>query len=440
MTFVFQIIIGIFVLGILVIIHELGHFIVAKACGVRVLSFSIGFGKVLYRKTVNGTEYRISTIPFGGYVHMKGEHPEDEHEQSNDDFTAKPIWQRAAVAIAGPAANVVSSIIFLWILFMVGIQERVTLNAPLIGSVAEDSPAFEAGLQPGDSIITINNASIQLWDKIKYHFTLHEKSYDVSFYRNGVVKEVTIKMYYDEDQGMPRFLFAGLEPVYPPIIGEVSPGSQAQKSGLHSGDRILEINKIKIHTWSQIPEIITSFDSTKGPMEFIIQRMDSKTTILASPSYNNRYKKFLLGILQSTEKVRYGIIEAVPKALEKSWEYTTMIFRILPKIFSLRKQLAGPVGIMHMSGRMALISIVGLLNLMALIGINLGVLNLFPLIITDGGVLFFLMIESVRRKPLSLKTQLLLNRMAIAFFITLFLLVTFNDIERILRLFNIFSK
>jgi regulator of sigma E protease len=130
----------------------------------------------------------------------------------------------------------------------------------------------------------------------------------------------------------------------------------------------------------------------------------------------------------------------VPKALEKSWEYTTMIFRILPKIFSLRKQLAGPVGIMHMSGRMALISIVGLLNLMALIGINLGVLNLFPLIITDGGVLFFLMIESVRRKPLSLKTQLLLNRMAIAFFITLFLLVTFNDIERILRLFNIFSK
>ncbi len=440
MTFLLQILIGIFILGILVLIHELGHFTVAKLSGIRVLSFSIGFGNILYKKTIGETEYRISAIPFGGYVHMAGEHPEDGHEGSDDEFTQKPVLIRAAVALAGPAANVIISVALLWIIFMIGMEEQVTLEKPVIGSIDKESPAAIAGFQTGDSILTMNGSSISSWDKIRYHFTLQEKKYTISYMRDGVIEEKELTMAFDEEEGIPLYIFGGLNPVFPPVIGSVAPGSQARKIGLQPKDRIVTINGEKIHTWSQIPQIVSSFDSTAGPLQLAIVRDGEPLAVEGTPAYNSKYKKFILGIMPSTQKKRYGPVAAIPRALDKSWEYTTMIFRILPRVFSMRKQLAGPVGIMHMSGQMALISIVGLLNLMALIGINLGVLNLFPLIITDGGVLFFLLIESFRKKPLSLKTQLLLNRIAIGFFITLFLFVTFNDIERILRLFNIFGR
>ena len=443
MTLLLQLIAGLFVLGILVLIHELGHFIIAKACGVRVLTFSIGFGRPLITKIIGNTEYRISSIPFGGYVHMAGEHPEDGHEGASDEFTSKPVWQRASVAIAGPASNVITSILFLWILYMVGVQSQVYQKSTIIGTVEKDSPALKAGLEPKDSIISINNSLVKNWNQIKKEFTLQEKSYEISYTRKGEKKNVTIDMSYDENEGIPKFPLGGLEPVFPPRIGEVTSGSPAEKNGILPDDHILTIDNITINTWTQIPELVSNYDSILGPIQLVIMRDDSIVIINAVPLYNTDYKRFLLGIAPATETVRYGMIEAIPKALEKSWEYTTLIFDMLSKLAKRKvspKQLAGPVGIIQMSGAAALGSLTFLLTFMALIGINLAVINLFPLIITDGGVLLFLIIEGIRGKPLTLKTQLLLNRIAIAFFIALFVFVTFNDIMRIPKIFKIWGK
>ncbi len=443
MTFMLQIVIGIFILGILVLIHEAGHFLVAKACGVRVLTFSIGFGRPLFAKTIGNTEYRISSIPLGGYVHMAGEHPEDSHAGAEDEFTGKPVWQRASVAIAGPLANVITSIMFLWILYMVGVQTQVYQKSPIIGKVEKDSPAFIVGLEQGDSIIAINNSPVHDWNRIKKVFSLQEEVYEISFIRKGEKKEAAIEMSQGKKGDIPEFPLAGLEPVFPPRIGEVNEGSPAEKNGILPGDLILAIDNTTINTWTQIPDLVSNYDSLLGPTQLVIMRDDSVVIINAVPSYNADYKRFLLGIALETETVQYGVIEAIPKALEKSWEYTTLIFDMLSKLVKRKvspKQLAGPVGIIQMSGAAALGSITFLLNFMALIGINLAVINLFPLIITDGGVLFFLIIESIRRKPLSLKTQLLLNKIAIAFFIALFIFVTFNDIMRLPKMFQLLGK
>jgi regulator of sigma E protease len=181
-------------------------------------------------------------------------------------------------------------------------------------------------------------------------------------------------------------------------------------------------------------------------MNIILRRNGSTVSVSVKPSFNKEANRYLLGIqvaAPETRTIQYNAVKAIFKALDKSLEYTTMIFEVLSKLLSAAispKQLAGPVGIIQMSGAVALISIVQLLNFMALIGINLGVLNLFPLIITDGGVLFFLLIESIRRKPLSLKAQMLMNRIAISLFITLFLFVTFQDFLRIPKLLKLFGQ
>lgn len=443
MTFILQIVIGIFILGILVLIHETGHFLVAKACGIRVLSFSVGFGRPLFTKRIGNTEYRISSIPFGGYVHMAGEHPEDGRDGAEDEFTSKPVWQRASVAIAGPLSNVITSVLFLWILFMVGVQTQIYRKTPVIGRVEKESPALNAGLEPGDSIIALNNAPVEDWNQIKKEFSLQEEVYKVSFTRNGERKEVDVTIPRDNKGDIPEFPLAGLEPVFPPRIGEVSAGSPAEKNGILPGDLIVAIDNATIKTWTQIPDLVSNYDSILGSTQLVVMRGDSVVIINAVPEYNADYERFLLGISPAMETVKFGMIEAIPKALEKSWEYTTLIFDMLSKLAKRKvspKQLAGPVGIIQMSGAAALGSITFLLNFMALIGINLAVLNLFPLIITDGGVLFFLLIESVRRKPLPLKTQLLLNKIAIAFFIALFIFVTFNDVMRLPKMFQLFGK
>ena len=443
MTLLLQLVAGLFVLGILVLIHESGHFFIAKACGIRVLTFSIGFGKPLFAKTIGTTEYRISSIPFGGYVHMAGEHPEDGHEGASDEFSSKPVWQRASVALAGPVSNVVTSILFLWILFMIGVQSQVYRESTIIGMAEKDSPALKAGIEPGDSIISINGSPVKNWNQIKKKFTLQEKEYEISFIREGKEKNVSIDMSYGEKEGIPKFPLGGLEPVFPPRIGEVSPGSPAEKYGISTNDHILAIDNVTIKTWTQIPELVSNYDSILGPMQLVIMRDDSLVIINAIPSFNTDYKRFLLGIAPATKTVRYGMIEAMPKAFEKSWEYTTLIFDMLSKLAKRTvspKQLAGPVGIIQMSGAAALGSLTFLLNFMALIGINLAVINLFPLIITDGGVLFFLIIEGVRKKPLSLKTQLRLNRIAITFFIGLFIFVTFNDVLRIPKMLKMWGN
>jgi regulator of sigma E protease len=446
MMIVVQIILGLIILGILVLVHELGHFSAAKAFGIRVLSFSIGFGRPLVKKTINGTEYRISAIPFGGYVNMSGEHPEEKPDVEPGDFTAKPIWQRAIVAIAGPAANFLFAMVCLYLVFIMGVSTPVYLMRPIVGGVDNGSNAKSAGFLPGDSIMSLNGSGVSSWEDVERALSLQQPHYTIMLSRAGDERTLSLDFAKVKSSRLPKDPTGGLQPCMPAVIGMVNGGSAGQKAGLKPGDTVLSINGTVLHSWYELSAIVTRYDTLAGPLVFSLRRNAAVVSVDVVPGYDNTMKRFLVGISPAKpemRKVRYGPMTSVGKMFERTWSYTTMIFDVLGKLISKQvspKQLSGPVGIVQMSGVVALSGLVPIMEFMALIGINLGVLNLLPLLITDGGMLLFLCIEAVRRKPLSVKTQVLINRVAIFLFIALFAYVTMNDIVRIPDLIRMFGK
>lgn len=438
-----QIVLGLFILGVLVMIHELGHFVVAKAFKVRVLAFSIGFGKALFTKTIGETEYRLSAIPFGGYIHMAGEHPEDAHGIEPGDFNEKPIWQRALVAVAGPCANVVFAVVCLWVMFIIGVEKPQYMMHSVIGSVVKTSVAHDAGFLPGDSIISINAKSIVSWNDVQKSLTPQVQPVIVVVVRQAALDTISFVVPKITGRGLPKYPSAGLLPAVPAIVGGVNSGSPAQKAGLQHNDSIITINGHIICSWYQLTDIIGAYDSSSGPLAFVVKRKGAQQTISVIPVYNASVKRYQVGVspaMPPSIKVKYTVVQAVSGTIEKTWEYTVMIFDVLGKLIDKQvspQQLAGPIGIVQMSGVIAMGGISSMLDFMALIGINLGVLNLMPLVITDGGLLLFLLIEGIRRKPLSLVTQSWINRIAITFFIALFIFVTINDIRRIPELLRL---
>jgi len=437
---------GIVVLGVLVFIHELGHFLVAKWCGIRVLAFSLGFGTPLLKKEYKGTEYRISAIPFGGYVKMAGENPDDEKVGDADEFTSKPVWQRALVAAAGPLANMVAAIAMLWFMFLWGVEEPTYLEHPVVGAVTEGSVGESAGIKAGDSIITINNKAMRNWDDISTIFALQEREYAVSYIRSGQKKNRKLAILKSDDL-IPKEHTGGIMPPLPAIVKTTSPSSPAERAGIKAGDTIASINGQHVFSWFQVLTLIKSYDTiSKRPLSIIVARAGAQVSLAVAPEYDADSKRYIIGIMvDEGEKriVKYPVAVAFNKGMEKTWEYTTMIFDVIAKLVSQEvsaKQLAGPVGIIPMSGGMALQGLSSILNFMGLVGINLAVLNLMPLVITDGGMLLFLLFEAVRRKPLSVQTQMMFNKIAIAFFLLLFLYVTFNDVQRLPEYFRIFGR
>jgi regulator of sigma E protease len=444
MTFILSIIIGIVVLGVMVIIHELGHFGVAKACGIRVLAFSIGFGKVLLKREIGGTEYRLSAIPFGGYVKMAGEQPDDERTGAPDEFPMRPTWQRALVAVAGPVANYVSAVIMLWVMFMYGVEHPKYYDRPLVGYVADSSAAREAGIMAGDSIVAINNKPVRSWDDMESVFLVGAARYDVELVRNGIMQRHSIRRdaKRGEQYAHPPF---GMLAAFPPVVGRVYDTLPAAQAGLKAGDTLVSIDGVPLISWYQISDVVQ-----KGGLgrerTVAVARGNVKLTMGIVPKFDAKAKRQVLGIEMGRPEfrtVRYAAVPAIGLCLNKAMDFTTMIFEVLGKLISREvsaSELAGPVGIIPASGIIALQGLSPMLNFMALISINLAVLNLFPLIITDGGVLLFLLLEAVRRKPLSIKTQLAITRFAIAFFIVFFLYVSLNDINRLPQMFRLFGK
>ena len=444
MSIVFKLFFGIIVLGVLIFIHELGHFLAAKACRIRVLAFSIGFGRVLLHKTIGSTDYRISAIPFGGYVNMAGEHPGDERTHAPDEFPSRPIWQRAIVAIAGPAANFISAIFMIWFMFVWGVERPDYFNRPILGGVADSSAARDIGLAAGDSIVSINSKAISTWDDIESVFLTLERKYDVVFYRNGVEKKCTI---IPDQKKKNRYKYPpfGMELPTPPVIGRVMDDMPAAKAGLKSGDTILSIGGRETRFWSQVSEQIQARPDTAS-LQIVVARGIGRLTTFMTPKFDEKEKRWLIGIqfnAGAMHTVRYSPGIAWKMCMKKSWDFTTMIFVFLKKMITGEiswKLVSGPVGIIPASGFMVFQGLSNLLYFMGMLSINLAVINIFPLIITDGGMLLFLLLEAIRRKPLSLKAQMAINQVGISLFIVLFVLITYNDILKLPEYFRMFLK
>ena len=426
-------------MSLLVFVHELGHFLAAKFCKVRVLTFSIGFGKKLLKITRNGTTYCISAIPFGGYVAMAGEDPEQIRQNRPDDFHVQAIWKRALIAIAGPAFNIIFAFFLLTGIYMIGNPEPVS-DRLVVGIVEPESAAEEAGIASGDTIFTIAGKKANGWEKLREEMA-------ISIGRS-IALEIGTKEGRKTVAIVPRELGnlgignAGIHPRHRVFVAS-SPkeDSPAGKAGIKQNDTILSVDGHIVGYYQDMIDIVSASEGREVEVVFLRASEKNVDTLSAamSPLWNKEAERYLIGVQMGL--AQFDELKVVPQPLgtalvmaaERSCIMGTTVFRYIYRIIKGEVKLramSGPVGIVQVIGLVWLENLQKAVFLLALISINLGVMNLLPLAVTDGGILLFLFVEKIRGKPLSQKTQARIQRGALAFFIALFLYITFVDLSR----------
>lgn len=424
----------IIVLGILIFIHELGHFAVAKACGVGVEKFSLGFGPKLVGIRRGETEYRISVLPLGGYVKMVGEAPGEEvsPELKAKSFTHKPVWKRAAIVAAGPAMNLILAIALLPVIFMIGIQVPVYLDkAAEVGYVVPDEPAFKAGIKPGDTVKSLDGKEVRNWEDLLAELAMNpSKAVELTLTRDSETIKTTITPETSEQTGAG---YGGMFPPMKPVIGDVAPGYPAKDAGLKAGDLILAINGNRITHWAELEGII---HKSEGKLKLLVQRDGKELTFEVTPKYNEEAKVHLIGISRQDQTVlrQYGFGESITKGISSGIEMTTKLFVVIKGLvigdYSL-KTLGGPIMIAQVAGKAAESGIADLLSLVAFLSLQLGIINLFPIPVLDGGHIVFFGMEAIKGSPLSERFMTVAQQVGIALLIALMVLVTWNDLYRI---------
>lgn len=442
-------------LGILVTIHELGHFLAARAFKVKVLRFSLGFGPIIYKRTgKDGCEYAVSALPLGGYVKMEGENTPVQGEDlkeanaalSPDSFKAKPVWQRAVIIFAGPFFNIALAVILFAIVNMSGISERYAV----VGDVTPMSIAEQAGFKKLDRIEAVEGSKIETWSDFIY--TL------VEYTGSNKVLDVLVKT--DMGKGPARTLplslknFAlnrnespldvlGLKVCYGNIsntLGAVVKNSPADKAGLKVGDKIISIDGQELDSWFRIQEKIA--DSNCSPMELVVERDGLKYSAIVVPELKNISKKVskpFVGIAAKVEPleglsrvVTYGPVDAFVKALNDAAGMSKLVVVSAYKLINgsiSADNISGPIAIAKGAQESAQFGIIIFISFLAAISVNLGILNLIPIPVLDGGQLLFLAYEAVMHKEPSARTQAFLTSIGAAVLLTLTIFAVFNDIK-----------
>ncbi|NCT68697.1 MAG: RIP metalloprotease RseP [Rhodanobacteraceae bacterium] len=438
-------------LGLLVTFHEFGHFVVARRCGVKVLKFSVGFGKALWsRRDRHGTEFAIAAIPLGGYVKML-----DEREGAVDAaeldraFNRKPVGQRMAIAAAGPAFNLVFTLAAFWLMFVIGKPDY----QPVLGPV--DHIAASAGFQAGDRITAVGGTPVETWTDasllvMQAGMDRHDLKLSVVD-AGGTERQRTLplsKLPRDlDEQALYREI--GLAPrqwAVPPVIGTVSPDSAAARAGLQPGDRILAIGETKIADWRDVPAAIQQQASADHPLLLAIERAGQRHELPATPERNpaarddGKAPAWLLGIAPQPVEAKYdatlhyGPLAAVPKALAETWQRSTetlgMLRRMVTGQASL-KNLSGVITIAQVANSSAQLGPAWFLNFLAIISLSLAILNLLPIPILDGGHLLYYLIELLKGSPVSERAQIAGQYVGLTLLMALMGLAFYNDILRI---------
>lgn len=422
------------VLGILIFIHELGHFAVAKACGVGVEKFSLGFGPKLIGVRWGETEYRISLLPLGGYVKMVGEAPGEDisPELRARSFTHKPVWKRAAIVASGPAMNLVLAIALLPVIFLIGIQVPAYLERPaVIGHVVVDEPAFRAGVIAGDTVTSVDGSKVANWEELLTHLAMNpSKEVSLTLDRGGETIKTAITPDTSKQTGAG---YGGMYPPMKPVIGDVAPGYPAKEAGLRAGDLIVAIDGKRIAHWAELEGVI---HGSEGKLALLVERDGREATFEVTPRYSEEAKVNLIGISRQDDLVerRYGLGESITKGISSGVDMTGKLFVVIKGLvvgdYSL-KTLGGPIMIAQVAGKAAESGLVDLLSLVAFLSLQLGIINLFPIPVLDGGHLVFFGLEAVKGSPLSEKFMVVAQQVGIALLIGLMVLVTWNDLYRI---------
>ncbi|HET7694876.1 MAG TPA: RIP metalloprotease RseP [Vicinamibacterales bacterium] len=431
-----------FVLGVLIFVHELGHFLMARRIGVRVLTFSLGFGPKLVNFKRGGTEYCISAIPLGGYVKMAGENPEDSRTGAQDEFLSKGKWQRFQVLVMGPVMNLLLAIVVMALVYYQGAQVPQFEQQPVvIGTFTADSVAARAGLKPGDRIVSVDGDPVDTWEKFGMAIVSKAKrSVTIGYVRDGRAGEVIV---VPTAQGKYEMGDIGVHPQIHPEFDEIVPNQPAAQAGVQKGDVVLALDNEVPVSYDQLIETLRS--SPGKTLVLQIKRGETVQTVNLTPQHLGT--TLMVNGVETpiatvgakilpweTRTVNPGIAEAFKLSLQKNWEWTRLIVETLGGLFTREtsvKQLMGPVAIADLSGAAAQAGWISLFSLMAMISLNLGLLNLMPIPVLDGGHIFILALEGLARRDFSMRVK---EKMLLAGFVLLLMLmvtVIYNDLMRI---------
>ena len=421
----------VFVLGVLIFVHELGHFLMARRIGVRVITFSLGFGPRLFGFRRGDTEYRISAVPLGGYVKMAGETPDDPRTGQPDEFLSKSKWQRFQVLIMGPVMNILLAIVLMWVVLMRADREYSFLHRqPRVGAVAAGSPAERAGVRPGDVIITVAGRKMDTWEQFSMAIgTKARREVAIEVLRDGQ----TVRMAVTPDaQTKYEIGDIGVFPDVHPSIAQVVPGEAGERGGLKAGDVVFAFNGETMTFSSQLKEVIAKHPNQA--VVFDVLRRGERKTIQVNVTQEGKIGRVGITILDDVIAVQRGPWEAAKLSVRRNWESGGDIFRVLVGLLTREtspKQLTGPLGIAQLSGDAAAMGWVALLSFMAIISLNLGILNLLPIPVLDGGHIFIMALEGLARRDFSTKVKESLLFAGFAVLMVLMVTVIYNDLTRV---------
>ena len=441
-------------IGVLVTIHEFGHFWVARKMGVRVLRFSVGFGTPIWSWTSpkDGTEYAVAAIPLGGYVKMlderEGNVEESELEQA---FNRKSVGKRFAIVAAGPIFNFIFAVVAYYLIFVTGVSGI----KPMLGQVEPGTPAYSAGLKRGDVIVAVNDVEVASWERLR--FALLDHTIDGEAIRVRVLTEnqETYERLLDveginalQDEQIDPATELGLttwRPEIAPTIDEVIDDGAAAEAGVQNGDQVVAIGQTPIKSARQWVDLIRA--NPEQDLKLQVRRDGSIVNLTITPrSRTENGETFgYIGVRNRVDvpedirqqmmvTERFGLLASIPESMQKTWDMTWLTLRVIGKLIvgeASVKNLSGPISIAQYAGMTASIGLEAFLGFLAIISISLGVLNLMPVPMLDGGHLFYYLIEMIKGSPVSEAVEIIGQKIGLALLIMLMSLAVYNDLMRI---------
>lgn len=440
-TVFYTVLAALFLFGITVFVHEFGHFIVARRCGLVVKTFSIGFGHALFKWEKNSILYKIGWIPFGGYVSLPQLDPEGMEKiqggESKETFPEVSPWKKIAVAVSGPLGNIVLAGLLAVAIWLIPGNDAGTQIRPIIGSIETNSAAYAAGLRQGDEITAVNGAAVKNW----YDFTVETllKNSDVAAFSLQDGRTLNIPVVKIETG---ERIIEGIEPAIPCLFGAVTKGSPADRAGVKSGDKALLLNGIKILGWEHFTELVQAVDPGV-PSAITVERNGETLSLSIVPEYNAEYKRIMIGVQLGGSGMPWMLYK---NPLEQLKYDALAIVRVLKALVTPEEArqaaggLGGPIAIfdlLTMAIRMGLVNTLGLIRFL---NVNLAVLNLMPIPVLDGGHIVFALWHGITRRKVNVKFQAALINICAVLLIGAMLLLSFNDMDRKFQIKKFFGR